>query len=281
VILLERTKTARPRLKSKGKGLEIRCRANLLPFRAMHYVMAHAKQRACKPRNSNAALHMPRLTAQMRDLNAVMEELDSYGRPATRLAQSEPNMGIAEDPEMRADAIHSAVKAYVDLFYMIKTAERKAYLDSIQRENTFRINPGRNLLLIPALMAELNQPKDELCNGIFYSLYKMPFNVLYDCSKSALHVENLLRNMAIRDIQDDVTARFSRSLAKVESRIGAIGKGIIKPEEDERIKADFIENLLDFSKTTQINIADLVEQRVLTQAAMYARLYRIVRRANY
>jgi hypothetical protein len=278
VILLERTKVARHR--QKGKGLEIRCRANLLPLKAMHYAIAYAKHRVCKQRNSNAVLYIPRLTAQMRDLSTIINALDSYGRPPDRLPTSEPGIGAVEDPEIRANAIRSSVKAYVDLFYMVKASERKSYMESIQRESKFGMSPGRNLLLIPALLAELNQPKEELSIGLFNSIYKMPFNVLYECSKSALHVENLLRNMAIKNMQFEIMEHFSKSLGRVEARMKAIERGVIKPSEDEKLKVEFIDKPLEFSKITQINIADLTEQRVLTQAAMYGRLYRMIRRVS-
>ena len=76
-------------------------------------------------------------------------------------------------------------------------------------------------------MAELKLPKEDASKGLFYSLYKMPFKVLFESSKSALHVALLEQNMAIRTVPYDTVESFSKSLSKLETRMNAIGKGTI------------------------------------------------------
>lgn len=280
MILLERTKAARPRIRSKGLALEIRCKANILPLKAALYAIAHARQKACKPRNSNSTLYIPRLTSQMRELAASIDAFNAHARQPMRLAQSEPQVD-PDDPDMHSAGIESSMRTYVDFFYTINKAERKSYMESFGSAKGARISADRNLLLIPALMAELGQPKEEVSRGLFYHLYRMPFKVLYDSSKSALHVGNLLNNMAIRSVEYDTIDNFSKSMSRLEARIKTIEKGNVKPQEDERIKADFIERAISFSKVTDINVIDVMTQRVGTESAIQARMQRMIRRATY
>lgn len=283
MIVLERTKIARPRIKSKGISLEIRCKANILPLKAMLYAIAHARQKACKPRNSNSTLYAPRLITHMRILASSIEALNACATHPTRLSQSEP-VKDPEDPDQQSECIESAVKVYVDLFYSITKEERKEYMESVKKGRTSKrsnYSSYNNLLLIPALTAELNQPKEEIAKGLFYHLYRMPFKVLYDSSKSALHVGNLLNDMAIKSVEYDAVDRFSKSMSRLEARIKAIEKGEIKPLEDEKLKAEFIDRAVSFSGITDINVVDLMAQRVGTESAIHARMQRMIRKATY
>ena len=252
MILLERTKTSRPRIKSRGLALEIRCKANILPLKAMLYAIAHARQKACKPRNSNSTLYVPRLTAQMRELAASIDALNAHARAAH--AASPVGTAIdPDDPNAHSSGIESSIRTYVDFFYTISKAERKEYMQAFGNPRA-RIGAERNLLLIPALMAELDQPKEEVSRGLFWHLYRMPFKVLYDSSKSALHVGNLLNNMAIRSVEYGTIDNFSKSMSRLDARIKAIEKGQVRPQEDERLKAEFIDRAIGFSKITDINV---------------------------
>ena len=279
MILLERTKTSRPRIRSRGVALEIRCRANILPLKAMLYAIAHARQKACKPRNSNSTLYVPRLTTQMRELAASIDALNAHSSQPMRLAQSEPQAD-PDDPELHSGGIESSIRTYVDFFYTISKAERKEYMETFGNPRA-RVGAERNLLLIPALMAEMGQPKEEVSKGLFWHLYRMPFKVLYDSSKSALHVGNLLNNMAIRSVEYGTVDSFSKSMSRLEARIKAIEKGQIRPQEDERLKAEFIERAIGFSKITDINVIDIMAQRVGTESAIQARMQRMIRKATY
>lgn len=277
---MERTRTARPRVRSRGLALEIRCRANILPLKAILYAIAHAKEKACKPRNSNSTLYVPRLTAQMRELAASIDSLNACtGQPA-RLARSEPPTD-PDDPDAQSGSIESSIRTYVDLFYTISKAERKSYMETFEKARWSRISAERNLLLIPALMAELGLQKEEVSKGLFCHLYRMPFKALYDSSKAALHVGNLLNNMAIRSVEYETVDRFSKSMSRLEARIKAIEKGDIRPLEDERLKADFIDRCISFSRITDINVVDVMAQRVGTESAIQARMQRMIRKATY
>ncbi len=279
VILLERTKTSRPKIKSKGLALEIRCKANILPLKAILYAIAHARQKACKPKNSNSTLYVPRLTAQMREIASSIDALNAHSNQPMRLAQSEPQAD-PDDPEANSSSIESSIRTYVDFFYTISKAERKEYIETFGNPRA-RVGAERNLLLIPALMAEMNQPKEEVSRGLFWHLYRMPFKALYDSSKSALHVGNLLNNMAIRSVQYDTIDSFSKSMSRLEARIKTIEKGTIRPMEDERLKAEFIERAIGFSKITDINVIDIMSHKVGTESAIRARMQRMIRKATY
>jgi hypothetical protein len=260
---------------------EIRFRANILPLKAMVYATAHARQKVCMGRNSNGALYVPRLTAQIRDLGNNINSLNSGARQqGPQLPDQQPE---DENPDRHSKSIESAVRTYVDLFYSISKEERKGYIESFTtgKGRRTKISNERNLLVIPALMAELKQPKEEVSKGLFYSLYKMPFRVLYDSSKAALHVENFLNNMALKDLQYETVERFSKSMSRLETRMKAIEKGTISPAEDEHLKVDFIDKAIEFSKATDINVVDIIGQRVGTESAINAKLHGIRRKTRY
>jgi hypothetical protein len=280
-MLLEKTRSIRPRLKSRGLSLEIRCRANVLPLKSLMYAIAHARKNVCKPK-SNASMYTHKLASQMRDLGNMINSLN-----ASAMAKQQkpplppPELPGPDSPDNHSSSIESSINAYVDLFYAVTREERKSYMNLFNTGKKTKIKPERNLLIIPALMAELKQPKEEVAKGLFYSLYKMPFKVLFDSSKSALHVALLEQNMAIRSVPFDTIENFSLSMGKLEGKMKAIQKGDIKPQEDEEIKADFIEKAVEFSKATEINIVDLIAERVGTEAATQTRMHRIMRRARY
>lgn len=280
-MLLEKTRSIRPRIKSKGLSLEIRCRANILPLKSLLYATAHARQNVCKPRNSNASLYAHKLTSQMRNLSYMINSLNFSGKPPKQ-PQQQPEPGAnPENPKEHSKGIESSVNTYVDLFYSVSKDERKTYMDSFNKRKSSKIKPERNLLIIPALMAELKQPKEDVSKGLFYALYKMPFKILYDSSKSALHVALLEQNMAIKSVPYETVERFSKSMTRLETRMRSIEKGLVNPHEDEEVKADFIEKAIEFSRTTDINIADLIAEKVGTESAIHARLQRIMRKARY
>ncbi len=260
---MNKTRSIRPRLRSRGKSLEIRCRANTLPLKSLLYIIAYAIKYAVKPKNSNASLYSHRLASQMREISALSD---------TMKAQD-------VNPDIHSRNIKSAINTYVELFYAISKEEREEYINTFNKGRRTKVFPGRNLLLIPALMAELKQSKEEVSRDLYCFLYKMPFNVLRDSSKMALHVALLEQNMAIRAVSSDTVEKFSKSMSTLESRINEIKEGNISPHEDEDVKADFIEKAMEFS--TDINIIDLISEKVGTESTMRTRMYRIMRRARY
>lgn len=276
---MEKSKSIRSKVRSKGLSLEIRYKANILPMKSMVYALSHAKLKLCKSRNSNASLYAQRLTSQARDLSYMIDSLRSSVKPV-QLPQPRPPSN-PEDPDEHSNAINSAVSTYVDTFYMISKEERKNYIESFNLSKRQKIKAERNLLIIPALMAELNQPKDDVSSTLFCKLYNMPFKVLYESSKSALHIGILEQNMAIKSVPYEVIEKFSKSMSRLETRMKNIDKGAINPQEDEEIKADFIERASDFSKSTEINILDLISERVGTESAILTRMHRLIRRARY
>ncbi len=280
-MLLEKTRSIRPRLRSRGLSLEIRYRANTLPFKALLYAIAHANKYVCKPRNSNAALYAHKLNANMRDLSTMTTALNFSASQSNQLPLPQVPSANPENPDVHSKMIESSLNTYVDLFYTISKDERKEYIELFNTKRKVKIKPESNLLLVPAIMAELKQSKEDVIKGLYYSLYKLPFKILYESSKSALHVALLEQNMAIKSVPYDTVERFSKSMTRLESRIKAIEKGNIKPQEDEDVKAYFIDRAIEFSRTTEVNIADLISERVGTESAIRTRMHRIMRRSRY
>ena len=263
---LGKTISRLPRLKIKGLSLEIRCLANRRPLMSLLYAFQHARKHVIRYKNSNTSLYAHKLTAQIRDLGATATDLKGSNDI---------------NPNDLSDSINSSIKTYVDLFYNINKDERKEYLALFNNGKKSKIKPERNLLIIPALMAELKQPKEEIAQALFYSLYRMPFKILDDSRRSAFSIALLKRNMAITSVSSDVIDKFAKSMVKFESRMKAIEGGEIDPPDDEDIKEDFIEKAIELSRTSEINIVDLVAEKVGTEGTTRMRMNRIIRRARY
>ena len=263
---MEKLKSIRPRLRSRGRSLEIRCRANLLPFKSIKYALQHAKLKLHGTRKSNANLYVQKLQSKLKELDGTMDSFRD---------------SVDIDPDRHSGELKSALDLYVELFYCISREERRQYINSFNATRYGGIIPQRNLLIIPALMAELNEPEQELSRALFCKLYCMPFKVLHESSKSALHVGILEQNMAIISVPYKNVERFSNSMSRLESRIKTIDEGSINPHEDEDLKADFIEKAAEFSNDTKIDIMDLISERVGTQSAMLSRMHRIIRRPRH
>lgn len=267
MVLLRKTKSPRPRFKSRGVSLEIRCKANILPLKSLMYAIAHASKYVVKPKNSNASLYVHGLSVHMRRIMAMAGTLTGSN---------------SINPDSHSDSIESAISAYVNLFYAISKEERKEFIDMFSRNTNTKIKPEKNLLLLPAIMADINLlSKEEVSKWLFYSLYMMPLKVMYESSKSALRVVLLERNMAIRTFPYETMEHFSTLMSGLEARMGEIKNGVIKPQEDEDLKAEFIERATEFSQATEINIMDLLSEKVGTESAVRTRMHRIMRRSRY
>jgi len=268
--LIEKARPIRARLRSKGLSLEIRSRANMRPLLSLIYALAHANKNIAKSRNSNESLYAHKLVMQVRDLSSM----------ATSLKNSND-----VHPNEHSKGLEAATSAYVEMFYALNKEERKKYIDSIIHQfgsRKSKIKHDRNLLIIPALMAELKQPKEDVVQGLYRNLYVMPFKLLIDSSKSALHVALFEQGIAIRTVQYETVERFSKSMQRLEERMKAVQSGELDPDEDpendEDIKANFIERAAQFSKSSDINVMDIISEKVRTDSAIRAALQRIIRK---
>jgi len=231
----------------------------------MLYAISHALLKVRKAKKSNATLYTHRLNTQLRELDKMVNNL---------------KLSADLDPDIHSRSIQSSLRLYVDLFYALSRDERKAYIQQFSGKSG-KIKPERNLLLIPAIMAEFDQPKDDVSKTLYYSLYRMPFKIFYDSSKDALHLALLEQNMAIKSVPYDTIEDFSQSMAGLSARMKAIETGTINPHDDEDMKASFVEKAIDFSAATEINVVDIISERVGTESARLARMHRLMRRARY
>ena len=137
-----------PSLKSAIRPLtvEIRSRANLLPFKALIYATSNAVLKS--PRSSKA-----RLREQYRNLSNSIRLLNSY---ATRLYGAAGPDPSEPDPDSTTDTIRSAVENYVSLFYCMNTAERTAYIKSMSASR-HRMRRESNMLFVPAILSEAGE----------------------------------------------------------------------------------------------------------------------------
>lgn len=233
---------------------------------------------------SSAVLKSPRsskvrLREHYRDLSNSIKILNSY---ATRLyGAADPNPAKPEsepDPYAMTDTLKSAVDNYVSLFYSMNTQERTAYVKSMSAVR-HRVRKESNMLFIPAIFSEEGEDPKVVKSDLFKHLYAMPFKMLYNTSKSGLRLMLLQNGMAVKSMNYEMVHEFSKSVSMLDARILEIGEGKINPIKDEELKNGFIEEAVKMSRETDINIVEIISDRVRTESQIMREAQRLMRRA--
>ncbi|MFI5412488.1 MAG: hypothetical protein ACHQX1_01200 [Candidatus Micrarchaeales archaeon] len=250
---------------SKTLSLAIRCGANLLPVKGLLYAMAHAKssRHVTGSSKSGAAETQRKLAKYMKELATLATDLQS--------------MKEVSGSELYRH-IRLATISYVDLFYSLEGKERDLYLTSCVGHHGKKIENENNLLLIPAIMASRGEPKSHVTSFLVNNIYKIPFRVLYHSSKAAIHIELLQQAMGLKNAPDSIMKRFSETLTGVESIMQSIEEGEIKPEEDEVMKQDFVEEAVTLSQSTDMKIADFISEKIMPNAFTDRMAKKIIRK---
>lgn len=260
---MERTRFIRSILLERGLHREISCKANALPFKSMIYAISNVRNRVKVTQNSSAALYMQILSSQSKTLNLIADGL---------------HQAIETDSDVLSKSIKASVSAYVNLFYSLSKRSRNSYLTSFNHASFKSVRPERNLLLIPAIMADRGEPKRRVINGLYFGLYKAPFKAIYEPSKAALQIVSMEQRIGVKRPPKSLLDGFEKAVRGLDSRIKDIEEGTIKPKADQKIKDEFIEKALEFSKLTDSNLTESISERIETEKARLARLHRIKRR---
>lgn len=130
------------------------------------------------------------------------------------------------------------------------------------------------------MMASASKPKRTAISSIEIALYKKPFKLLYGAGSSALQVMHFRQRMAIERSPETATVAFSRSLAKLDSRIRSIEHGTINPESDETLKHEFILSAIEFSASHCASALDVVSEKLETRSVKSARMCKLARKAQ-
>jgi hypothetical protein len=273
---LERSRI--PSLKSALRPLsvEIRSRANLLPFKALIYVTSSAVLKS--PKSAKA-----RLREQFKNTANSIKLLNSYAdrfygpislSPAA-VPPSEP------DPYAMTDTLRSAVDNYVSLFYSMTTHERGSYVKAMSTMK-HKVKKEANMLFIPAILGEAGEDQKVVKAGLFKHLYAMPFKMLYSSSKAGLRLMLQMQNgMAMKSVNYELMHEFSKNVSMLDARILEISDGKINPIKDEELKSTFIEQAVKMSKETDINVVEIISDRVRTDSHIMREAQRMMRRAVY
>ncbi len=250
---------------SRALSLAIRCGANLLPVKGLLYAMAHAKasRHVSGSSKKGTGESLRKLSRQIRELAEV----------ATQLQKME-DMGGSE----LYKAIKLAVIAYVDLFYELTTKERDLFLSSCAGRHGKKISNEQNLLLIPAIMASRGEPKDEVTSFLIRAIYKIPFRVLYHSSKAAVHLELMQHAMGIKAAPEGPVKRFSDALARLAIVTQSIENGEPRPEYDEQLKENFVDEAVLLSQTTDMKVADFISEKIMPNAFTDRMARKIIRK---
>jgi hypothetical protein len=267
---LERSRI--PSLKSalRPLSLEIRTRANLLPFKALIYVTTYAVLKSPKSSKARLRENYKNLSNSIRVLNVYASRL--YGAADPNPSQPEP------DADSMTDTLKAAVDNYVSLFYSMNTNERSTYVRSMSGVR-HRVKQESNMLFIPAILGEAGEEQKVVKAGLFKHLYSMPFKMLYNTSKSGLRLMLLQNGMAIKSINYETVHEFSKSVSMLDARILEIENGKINPAKDEALKGYFIDQAVKMSKETDINVVEIISDRVRTESQITKEAQRLVRRA--
>lgn len=211
-----------------------------------------------------------RLRESYRNMDTHLRNLNSY---ATRLSD------MSElDPYSVADTLKAASGSYVSIFYNMSTAERDMYMKALT-STRHKIKPQSNLLFIPTIMSSAGEDPDLVGAHIYRSLYAMPLNVLYNSSKSGLQLILFENKMAMKSVNYELTYEFSKAVALLDARIAEVRAGKINPIKDEELKTDFIEKVIKMSEETDINIAEIISDKVRTERHMLLEAQRLMRKA--
>jgi hypothetical protein len=276
---LERSRIPSLKLASRPLSIEIRSRANLLPFKALIYVTSTAVLKS--PKSSKM-----RLREQYRNLTNSIKVLNSYADRLYGAAGSPPYPGPGSpsapgsepDPFSMADTMKSAIDNYVSLFYSMTTHERSAYIKAMSGMG-HRVKRESNMLFVPAIFSEAGDDHKVVKAGLFKYLYSMPFKMLYNTSKSGLRLMLLQNGMAMKSVNYETVHEFSKLVSVLDARIMEISDGKISPIKDEELKNQFIEQAVKMSKETDINIVEIISDRVRTEGHIMKEAQRLMRRA--
>jgi hypothetical protein len=264
---LERTK----QLQQLSRGSttifkELCCRVSLVPFQSMIYAISYVRLSTKAKRGSSASVYRRKLLANLHTLKALAKLLQS---------------SIEVDSTLSYMNTRSAVNNYVSFFYSMSDKERSSYLCVASSHVLHGIAPEKNLLLVPAMMAGAGKPKRAVVSNIEIALYKKSFQLLYDASTSALQIMRFRQQTAIERFPEAAIAEFTRSLAKLDSRIQSIEHGKINPESDESLKQSFIRSAMIFSESSYANALDALSEKLETQSVKYARIHKLIRKAQH
>jgi hypothetical protein len=251
-------------------SLEIRTRANLLPFKALIYVTTCAVLKS--PKSSKV-----RLRENYKNLSNSIRVLNTYAARLYAAADSNPP-GDEPDPDSMTETLKAAVDNYVSLFYSMNTGERTTYVRSMSMVR-HRVRRESNMLFIPAILGEAGEDQKAVKIGLFKHLYAMPFRMLYNTSKSGLRLMLLQNGMAIKSINYETVHEFSKSVSMLDARILEIEEGKINPAKDEALKGYFIDQAVKMSKETDINVVEIISDRVRTESQIMKEAQRLVRKA--
>lgn len=270
---MERTKF--PTLKSarRSQTVEIRSRANLLPFKALIYAVSSAQLKA--PRSSRERLReqFKNLTNSMRILNLYAERFYNASGPTP----SGPNAS-EPDPLSSTETIKTAIDNYVSLFYCMTTHERASYIRALSGMR-HKVKNESNMLYFPAIMSEAGEEQKTVKGDLFKHLYAMPFRILCNSSKTGLRVMLQQTGMAVGSVKYEVMHDFSKSVSLLDARMLDIASGKINPIKDEELKEEFLEQAVKMSRETDINIVEIISDRVRTDSHIRKEALRLMRRA--
>jgi hypothetical protein len=275
---LERSRIPSLKAALRPLTLEIRSRANLLPFKALIYVTSSAVLKSPKSSRARLKEQYKNLTNTIKVLNAYADRLYGTAGPGLPGAGAGSTPPSEPDPYSMADTLKSSIDNYVSLFYSMASHERSTYVKSMSSIK-HRVKRENNMLFIPSIFAEDGEDPKVVKTGLFKHLYSMPFKMLYNTSKSGLRIMLLQDGMAIKSVNYEMVHDFSKSVSVLDAKILEISEGRISPIKDEELKTSFIDQAVKMSKETDINIAEIISDRVRTEGHIMREAQRLMRRA--
>ncbi len=231
----------------------------------MIYAISYVRLSAKTKRGSPSGLYRRKLLANLNTLKALAKLLQS---------------SIEVDSTLSYLNTRLAVSNYVNLFYSMSDKERSNYICTASANVLHGVKNEKNLLLVPAVMASEGKPKRMVISNIEIALYKKPFQMLYDASSSALQIMRFRQQTAIERFPEAAIADFTRSLAKLDSRIQSMEHGKMTPESDEVLKQSFIQSAMAFSESHYANALDAISEKLETQSIKSARMHKLIRKAQ-
>jgi hypothetical protein len=235
-MAISKTRTNSRASRSRRTSLDIRCRINSLPVKALLFALSYVIAKADETEKPIGRI----------EISKARRVVKSLGGAATMLKTNEEL-----DPEEVYSMINAACSSYINLYYSLDSGVKRSILEEHKKKG--KISFEENMLTMPAITSMRNEPKNEVILTLRKSLYKKPFIFLHSAISNSRKIESLRIAMALNESKDDGMKMLSYSLMSIEKALGNIEKGIMNPAQDEAFKVEVINGLAGLSEQYDIH----------------------------
>ncbi len=207
---------------------------NMLSIKPVLFFSAYALARLKTKPSSKPAKRLYRSIAELKELSSQMQsgDIETYGAIG--------------------NTITNCVKSYVDLFYEAGKKELKDYMSGCM--DGFISHPNNtldNMFIFPALMADLEKPREEVYETILTEVRKKPTSFIAKHTRSAIELNRYMQSRGIgiqhNEIEHDIIELMDKIIDLMqEIEMGANNARIAAENREIIGRAEGIPNAIWF-----------------------------------